>query len=128
MIKPIHLLLLLAVASWLFAGAARAESNPDPAPEAARTQEQARQLREEANAIRRAAEAEHASAQTTCWDRFLVSSCLADAAKALREQKSRAYLMDREAREIEREIRKRAFAEREAKRREQAEPPTSDAQ
>ena len=124
MIKQSRLLLPLVCASWLFTGAVlaqsdsvAAESGPPP------TQEQARHLREEANAIRQAAEIRHGTAQKTCWDKFLVSGCLADAAKSLRDEKGRAYALEKEAREIERGIRKREFAEREARRLEQANTP-----
>lgn len=124
MIKQSRLLSPLVCASWLFAGAALAQSDSVSAENGQpRTQERARHLREEANAIRQAAEVRHGTAQTTCWDKFLVSACLADAAKSLRDEKSRASALERDAREIERDIRKREFAEREAKRLEQANTP-----
>jgi hypothetical protein len=124
LIKQSRLLLPLVCASWLFTGAVLAQSDSVSAESSQpRTQERARHLREEANAIRQAAEIRHGTAQTTCWDKFLVSACLADAAKSLRDEKSRASALERDAREIERDIRKREFAEREAKRLEQANTP-----
>lgn len=121
MIKPFRLLLLLVFPLWLLAGTALAESDTAaPAGDKPRTQEEARRLRDEANAIRQTAEARHDKAQKTCWDKFLVSACLADAAKSRRDENSRAYALEKEAREIERDIRKREFAEREAKRLERA--------
>jgi hypothetical protein len=110
------LLLPVAVASAQADGHAVADEKPA-------LQEKARRLREDAEAIRHAAEAQLAVAKQACWKKFLVSACLDDAAQASRSEKSRAHAKDKEAREIEREIRKREFAEREAKRLEQA-PPT----
>jgi len=93
-----------------------------------RLQEQAQGLRGEAATIRHAAEARHKDAQTLCWKKFLVSFCLSDAAKAMRDEKSRAHALDKEARDIERSLRKREFAAREAKRLEQAPMPSSNPQ
>jgi colicin import membrane protein len=124
LIKQSRPLLPLVCASWLFAGAAMAQSDSLSAESGQpRTRDQARHLREEATAIRQAGEIRHGAAQKTCWDKFLVSACLADAAKSLRDEKSRAYALEKEAREIERDIRKREFAEREAKRLERANTP-----
>jgi len=124
LINPFRLLLLLVFPLWLLAGTALAESDaPAPAEDKPRTQEQARRLRDEANAIRQTAEIRHDKAQKTCWDKFLVSACLDDAAKSRRDENSRAYALEKEAREIERDIRKREFAEREARRLERAGSP-----
>jgi colicin import membrane protein len=90
----------------------------------AELQQQAQRLRDEASTLRQTAEARHDTAQKTCWEKFLVSACLADASKALRDDKAKAYQLERQAREIERDIRKRDFSEREAKRQEQAPAPT----
>ncbi len=78
--------------------------------------EKAGQWRNEATEIRSAAEARHAETQKICWQRFLVSSCLDAAAKALRDEKTRAHAKEKAAREIEIGIRKREIAEKDAKR------------
>jgi hypothetical protein len=106
------------------AGLALANAETEARP---RTREEARRLHEQADALRAEAEERHAREKKACWDKFLVSACLDDAARALREQRGRAQVLDKESREIEREIRKQEFAEREARRLENS-PPTSPQQ
>ena len=114
MIKLPRLLPLLTCA-LLSVGATDTLADEGPVTDdKARSQAQGR--RGEASAIRHAAEIQHKDAQTLCWKKFLVSSCLIDAAKALRDEKSRAYALEKDARDIERSLRKREFAAREAKR------------
>jgi colicin import membrane protein len=129
LIKPSVPLLPLVCSLCLSAGTVLAQPVDNlAADDKPRLQEQARHLREDADVIRRKAETQHEAAQKLCWHKFLVSACLSDAAKALRDEKSRAHAMDKEAREIERDIRKREFAERETKRLEQAANPANSRQ
>lgn len=82
--------------------------------------ERIRQLRRQAEDLRREAQARHAAAQRECWSAFLVSACQDKAAKALRGDNDRAQALEREARQLERDERKRQFAEREARRLDEA--------
>jgi hypothetical protein len=113
-----------SLTAWilLFAAgtAAALDGSPAGAAEADATQVRARQLREQAKAIRAEAEAQSAVAQKRCWERFFVSACQEDAAKALRQAKARAHGLEKEAREIERERRRQEFAAREELRNEAA--------
>ncbi len=107
------------------AGPLLAQGQPQPAPEDRRviTEEEknellgkAQALRDQAAAIRSKADAANATAQKECWKKFLVSGCQDDARKAQREEVEKARKLEHEAREIERDVRVREVATREAKR------------
>jgi colicin import membrane protein len=101
----------------LLAGAAFAQQAETPPPEdrAARL-ERAQRLHEQATAIRDEAERQHAAAQPGCWKKFLVSSCIEDTDKARRDENIKARELDKQARDIEREVKREDIAEREARR------------
>jgi hypothetical protein len=103
---------LLAVLASLAAVGAEGDRPP--------TLERVRQLRDEATAIRSAADQRHAEAQISCWKKVLVSACLDDAARARRADTDRARGLEREAREIEQRVKKQELAERDARRKEEA--------
>jgi hypothetical protein len=65
---------------------------------------QAEVMRAKAKQMRNEAEAANAAAQKTCWEKFLVSSCLADAKQALRATEREAKRIEVEASEISRRI------------------------
>jgi DNA-directed RNA polymerase alpha subunit len=73
-------------------------------------------LRQEAADVRRIAADEHAKAQTECWKKFLVSRCLDQAGQALRDEKLKAANLESRARAIERELKRREIAEKDAQR------------
>lgn len=112
-----HLLLL---ASLLLAGPALAQTDPLTEEEKNRLLDQAKSLHDEANAVRTVAERRHGAAQRECWEKLLVSACLDDARQALKADSERARVLDKQAREIEREVKRREFADREARRLEEA--------
>jgi colicin import membrane protein len=76
----------------------------------------AARLHEEAIDIRRVATDEHAKAQTVCWKKFLVSKCLDEAGQNFRNEKLKAASLESRARSIERELKRREVAERDAQR------------
>jgi hypothetical protein len=103
---------LVLVFLSLPATAVLAETGAMPADPMAR----AKELREQSAALRNEAETRHAAARQECLQRFLVNACQAEATDRLRQETARARDLDRQSREIEREFRKREFAEREARR------------
>jgi len=80
----------------------------------------ARAMRDEASAIRDKANREYAASEKACWQKFLVTSCLDEARRAQRQDVERARKIEHEARDIERDVKKRDVATREAKRIEEA--------
>ncbi|MRR50311.1 MAG: hypothetical protein EG825_05265 [Rhodocyclaceae bacterium] len=108
---PLLLLLLLSLA--------RAEE-PLGDEEKHRLLDQARSLKEQAAAIQDAARNRYKEQEAACWKKFLVSDCLDDAKIAHKEEARKANELERQAREIERDVRKREFAMREARRIEDA--------
>lgn len=93
-------------------GAAAAEDTATLNAEAGR-------LHDEAKEVRTAAEAEYAKAQKECWHKFLVSKCLDEAGLTLRREKAKATSLDSRARAIERELKRREVAAKDAMRAEQ---------
>lgn len=73
--------------------------------------EHASQLRAAAKTRRDAAEQAQAAAQTACWKKFLVSDCLADARVVYRKELSQARHEERQAKTLERNVRKYDAAE-----------------
>lgn len=76
----------------------------------------AARLNDEARDIRSAAEVEHAKAQKTCWKQFMVSRCLDQAGQTLRDEKLKAANLESRARAIQRELKRREVAEKDARR------------
>jgi colicin import membrane protein len=112
------ILLLLLI---LLAGTAAAQQPENPAPDDRITRlDRAQRLHNEAAAIREESDRHHLAAQTECWKKFLVNACLDDARKAHMEETVKARALDKEAREIEREVKRQDIAAREAKRMEEA--------
>lgn len=106
--------LLLLLISW--AGVAGAENlAPLSGEERQLLEDRARALRDKAGILRREADAALAAEHKACWDRVLVSACQADAATAKVERLAAARRIEQEAREIERNLRQRELAEREAR-------------
>lgn len=121
-----HTAALLAAALLGLPSASQA-ANDEPPPaiqDKAARQAEARRLHEQADGIRRDAEARHTEQEKTCWQKILVTSCMDEAMRALREEKARARELDRQAREIERDLRRREVAERQARRAETEAGPT----
>jgi colicin import membrane protein len=80
----------------------------------------AKAMRDEATAIREKANNEFSVAEKGCWKKFLVTSCQDEARRAQRQEVERARKIEHEARDIERDVKKRDVATREAKRIEDA--------
>jgi molybdopterin-guanine dinucleotide biosynthesis protein A len=78
----------------------------------------AARLKDEAREIRAAAEAAHSRAQTECWKKFLVTRCHEEAGQTFRDEKLKADKLTNRARAIERELKRREIAEKDAKRAE----------
>lgn len=103
------------------AAAATAAATAAAAPEdwgALRTQ--AEEMRAKAQQMRKEAEAANAAAQKTCWEKFLVSSCLEDARQALRAAGREAKRLEVEAGQISRRIKAHEREVRQQKRIEEA--------
>jgi colicin import membrane protein len=78
----------------------------------------AARLNDEARDIRSAAEVEHAKAEKTCWKQFMVSRCLDEAGQTWRDEKLKAAKLESRARAIQRELKRREIAAKEARRAE----------
>ncbi len=78
----------------------------------------AARLREEAVEVRRLAADEHTQAQKECWRKFLVSRCLEEAAQNHRNEDRKAASLESRARAIERDLKRREIAEKDARRAE----------
>jgi len=76
----------------------------------------AEKMRAQAKQMRNEAKAANAAAQKTCWEKFLVSSCLADAKQALRATEREAKRIEVEASEISRRIKAHEREVRQQKR------------
>ena len=76
----------------------------------------AARLRGEADDVRRVAAEEHTRAQKECWKTFLVSRCLDQAGQALRDEKLKAAGLESRSRAIERELKRREVADKDAQR------------
>lgn len=87
----------------------------------------AKALHSQADSQRAEAEASFAAESKSCWDKFLVSACLDDAKKAKNEKLAAVRRIEQEAREIERDLRQRNFAEHEARKAAEAPQRAADA-
>jgi colicin import membrane protein len=113
-----RLAVLVAAALCALPSLAPAEdtARPPAADDKATLQAEARRLHDEADETRNAAEAEQTKAQKECWRKFLVSKCLDETGQAYRNEISKANSLDSRARAIERELKRRQVAEKDAKR------------
>lgn len=75
--------------------------------------ERARALRGQASAKRQDADQRYAAENDACWKKFLVTSCMDDAKMRRVERVKEARLIEREARDIEHDVREREVATRE---------------
>jgi colicin import membrane protein len=115
-------IVLLLSFCWLAAGAARAEDIVAPpidapilsAEEKQMLQDRARALHQKADLMRQEAETTFAGENNACWQKFLVSSCQADAQKAKTARLLEAHRVAQEARAIDRKLRFSNFAEHQA--------------
>lgn len=105
----------IAVVCWSALACAQAEAPLAPEEKQAQ-QERAKALHEQADVRRQEAEAAFAVETRACWDKFLVSRCQDEAKKTRVDRLTAARALDQEARDIERELRRREFAAREARR------------
>jgi colicin import membrane protein len=130
-IFPRHVLIgLFALAASGLTGAnpeagrdARQAATADASSEAERTRlrDRAADLKEQARAIMKKADAERAGADRICWERTFVSSCIEEADAAHRQSVATARKLELEAREIERDMRTRAAEARRAEKQRTAE-------
>lgn len=111
--NPMHKTLMLIALT--VAATAAAQTVPPPDSRDAKL-ERARQLHEQATAIRDAADRRHAETDAACRQKFFVNSCLEDARQARLDETLKARELDKQARELEREVKRRDVAEREAQR------------
>jgi len=120
-----RILLLLSI---FLAGAAGAQ-DAAPLADAERQQlrDRAKSLHEQAEAMKSEAETSFAAENKACWDKFLVNRCMDNAKKAKQEKLIQAHRVKQEARDIERDLRKREFAEREARMAEEGPQREADA-
>jgi colicin import membrane protein len=113
-----RLAVLVAAALFALPSLVPAEDTAPPpaAGDKAAMQAEARRLHDEADETRNTAETEYAKAQKECWRKFLVSKCLDETGQTYRNEKAKANALDSHARSIERELKRREVAEKEAKR------------
>jgi hypothetical protein len=78
--------------------------------------EQGQQMQAQAGRLRTEAQAAHATAERTCWKKFLVSDCLEDARQAQRDAEREARRLEVEAGRIERRITEHERRERIARK------------
>jgi hypothetical protein len=111
---------LVPAVLFLMPPAARAEeaTAPSIADDPIAMKAIAARLRSEAAEVRRIAADEHARAQTECWKKFLVSRCLDQAGQSYRDEKLKAASLESRSRAIERELKRRELADRDARRAE----------
>lgn len=105
---------------FLLPPAARADETPAPSidEDPIAMKAIAARLRDEAVDVRRLAADEHGRAQRECWKKFLVSRCLEQAAQAQRNENLKAASLESRSRAIERELKRREIAEKDARRAE----------
>jgi hypothetical protein len=101
----------------LLSPALRAEdTEPQPgANDATTLRAEAQRLHEESLAIRRVADEQRIAGEKSCWKKFLVQACLDEVGQTFRNERSKANALESRARGIERELKRRDVAERDAK-------------
>jgi hypothetical protein len=105
------LLLLLPALAF-----AQIDSRPYDEVERAERLARAAELKREAGRLQEEADARHKAASAACYKKFLVSGCLEDARKAHTQESRIATRMDLEGTEMERDVKRRDVAAREAQR------------
>lgn len=106
--------LLISLLAWpVFA---QVDSQPMSEAERQGKLDHARSLREEADRLQQEADARLKAKNEACHKKFLVSSCLEDAHKAHIAESREAKRKDQEAGELDRDIKRRDVAVRDAKR------------
>ena len=119
---------ILLVLSICWAGLAWAQpAAPLAGEEKTLLGERAKALRNQADALRADAETQFVAENKACWEKFLVSSCHDGAKKARAEKLATVRGLEQEARDIERDLRQRNFAEREARMAEEVPRRAADA-
>ncbi|MDO8932328.1 MAG: hypothetical protein Q7U97_08045 [Rhodocyclaceae bacterium] len=119
---------ILMVTAIFWAGIACAQDGaPLSDAEKQQLQERAQSLHEKADALRAEAEELVATANKACWEKFLVNRCIDNAKKERQEKLVTVRALEKEARDIERSLRKRNFAEHEAKMAAEAPQRAADA-
>lgn len=111
---------LMFAALFLLPLASHADEPPAPpiADDPVAMKAIAGRLRDEAVDVRRLATDEHTQAQKECWRKFLVSRCLEEAAQNHRNEDRKAASLESRARAIERELKRREIADKDARRAE----------
>jgi hypothetical protein len=117
-------LLLLSI---FCTGLACAQGAPSSADDKEQLRARAKSLHEQADAQRSEAETTFAAETRACWEKFLVTRCQDEAKTTKQDKLAVARRIEQEAREIDRDLRKREFAEREAKRAAEAPQRAADA-
>jgi lipopolysaccharide export LptBFGC system permease protein LptF len=102
----------------LFSVPVLAQVDSRPMPEAERQQklERARSLNAEASSMKKEADARQKAANEVCYKKFLVSSCLEDAAKTHTQSVREAKRKELEAGELERDVKRRDMAVKDTKK------------
>lgn len=95
---------------------AQVDSRPMPEAERLEKLERARSLNTEASRLKKEADARQSAANEVCYKKFLVSSCLEDAAKTHTQNVREAKRMELEAGELERDVKRRDMATKDAKK------------
>ncbi len=76
---------------------------------------EAQRLHDESRTIRRVADEQRIVGEKACWKKFLVQACLDEVGQTFRNERSKANALESRARGIERELKRREVAEKEAK-------------
>lgn len=110
--------LLLPFVLFVASGAVCAQVDSQPLGDAERKErlQRASQLQAEASRLQREADARLKAANAACHQKFLVSSCLEDAKRAHTRESRIATRLDQEGGEIERDIKRRDVAAKQAQR------------
>lgn len=95
---------------------AQVDSRPLSEAEKQEKLERARSLKAEASRLQKEADARKTAADEVCYKKFLVSSCLDEAHKAHIKASREAKRLDLEGGEIERDVKRRDVAVKDAKR------------
>lgn len=102
----------------LFSAAAIAQVDSRPYTDAERSERlsRAKQLQDEAARLQKEADVRLKTSSDACYKKFLVSSCLEDARKLHRQESRTATRLEQEGGEIERDVKRRDVAAKEAQR------------
>jgi hypothetical protein len=128
-------ILSFTLIAWLAAGIAHGQEIVPPpidapilsADDKRTLEDRAKSLHQKADAMRNEAETTFTIENDACWQKFLVSDCQKSAKKAKTARMMEASAVEREAREIDRQLRKSNFAEQQAKKAEEGPQRAADA-